>query len=203
MAGDSSLKTYRGKRRPGRTPEPMGGASHKGGKRRFVIQEHSATALHYDFRLEAGGVLTSWAVPKGPSTDPRVKRLAVRTEDHPVDYLDFEGTIPAGEYGAGEVIVWDTGTYRNLAEREGRKVPVAKGVSDGHVKVWLEGEKLRGAYALTRTGRDGDRERWIMIKLSDEGADARRNPVSTEPASVLSGRTVDELAADGQHEETS
>jgi DNA ligase D-like protein (predicted 3'-phosphoesterase) len=204
MAGDSgktrkstsgrSLEKYRGKRRSGRTPEPMGGSSPKGGKRHFVIQKHSATALHYDFRLEAGGVLKSWAVPKGPSTNPKDKRLAMRTEDHPVDYLGFEGVIPSGEYGAGKVIVWDTGTYRNLAAHEGRKVPVAKGVGESHVKVWLEGEKLRGGYALTWTGRDGERERWIMIKLSDEGADARRNPVSTEPDSVRSGRTLDELS---------
>ncbi|MFI2200349.1 DNA polymerase ligase N-terminal domain-containing protein [Streptomyces sp. NPDC020192] len=198
-ASSRPLEKYRGKRRAGRTPEPMGGASSKGGRRRFVIQKHSATALHYDFRLEAGGVLKSWAVPKGPSTDPRDRRLAMRTEDHPVDYLGFEGVIPPGEYGAGEVIVWDTGTYRNLAEDKGRKVPVAKGVGEGHVKVWLEGEKLRGGYAMTRTGQDGERERWIMIKLSDEGADARRNPVSTEPASVRSGRTLEELAEDDGH----
>lgn len=191
------LDRYRGMRRGERTPEPMSGASPRGGKRHFVIQKHSATALHYDFRLEAGGVLKSWAVPKGPSTDPRDKRLAIRTEDHPVDYLGFEGAIPSGEYGAGKVIVWDTGTYLNLAEKEGRKVPVAKGVGQGHVKVWLEGEKLRGGYALTRTGREGARERWILIKLSDEGADARRNPASTEPASVRSGRTLDEIPEDG------
>ncbi|MDF3293874.1 DNA polymerase ligase N-terminal domain-containing protein [Streptomyces silvisoli] len=188
-----SLRKYHGKRTAERTPEPMGGASPKGGKWRFVVQKHAATALHYDFRLEAGGVLKSWAVPKGPSTNPKDKRLAMRTEDHPVDYLGFEGVIPRGEYGAGKVIVWDTGTYRNLTERDGKKVPVSKGVDEGHIKVWLEGEKLHGGYALTRTGRDGDRERWIMIKLSDEGADARRNPVSTEPASVRSGRTLDEL----------
>ncbi|MCN9243492.1 3'-phosphoesterase [Streptomyces sp. RY43-2] len=171
----------------------MSGVSPPGGKRRFVIQKHSATRLHYDFRLEAGGVLKSWAVPKGPSTDTKDKRLAIRTEDHPVDYLGFEGIIPSGEYGAGKVIVWDTGTYQNLAERHGRKVPVTQGVSQGHIKVWLEGEKLRGGYALTRTGGEGEPERWIMVKLADEGADAHRDPVTTEPASVRSGRTLDEL----------
>ncbi len=133
----------------------MGGTSPEGGRPRFVIQKHAARSLHYDFRLEADGVLKSWAVPKGPSTDPKEKRLAMRTEDHPVDYLDFEGGIPRGEYGAGHVIVWDTGTYRNLTGH-GEEVPVGKGVRDGHLKVWLEGEKLRGGYALTRTGRDGD-----------------------------------------------
>jgi DNA ligase D-like protein (predicted 3'-phosphoesterase) len=197
-----SLDEYRAKRESGRTPEPMGGTSAKGGKRRFVVQKHAATALHYDFRLEAGGVLKSWAVPKGPSTNPKDKRLAMLTEDHPVDYLGFEGVIPSGEYGAGKVIVWDTGTYRNLAEDEGRKVPVGKGVGEGHVKVWLDGEKLHGGYALTRTGRDGERERWIMIKLDDEGADARRNPVSTEPASVRSGRTLDDLSEDDEKKDT-
>ncbi|MCQ4083760.1 3'-phosphoesterase [Streptomyces sp. RB6PN25] len=202
-ASGRPLEKYRGKRTAGCTPEPMGGTSPKGGRRRFVVQKHSATALHYDFRLEAGGVLKSWAVPKGPSTNPKDKRLAMRTEDHPVDYLGFEGVIPPGEYGAGKVIVWDTGTYRNLAEHDGRKVPVTKGVDEGHIKVWLEGEKLRGGYALTRTGRDGERERWIMIKLSDEGADARRNPVSTEPASVRSGRTLDELPEDGKRTQRS
>ncbi|UQA90659.1 DNA polymerase ligase N-terminal domain-containing protein [Streptomyces halobius] len=192
---ESSLEQYRSKRHAERTPEPMGGASGRGGRRRFVVQKHAATSLHYDFRLEADGVLKSWSVPKGLSTDPREKRLAMRTEDHPVDYVDFEGTIPEGEYGAGAVIVWDAGTYRNLAERGGKKVPVAKGVGEGHVKVWLEGEKLRGGYALTRTGHEGEKERWILVKVRDEEADARRNPVSSEPASVRTGRTVEDVAA--------
>ncbi|MFF4351043.1 DNA polymerase ligase N-terminal domain-containing protein [Streptomyces sp. NPDC001530] len=192
----SSLEQYRSKRHADRTPEPMGGTSRRSGKRRFVVQKHAATSLHYDFRLEAGGVLKSWSVPKGPSTDPREKRLALRTEDHPLDYVDFEGVIPSGEYGAGAVIVWDSGTYRNLAAREGKKLPVAQGVSDGHVKVWLEGEKLRGGYALTRTGQEGEKERWILVKTSDEEADARRNPVSTEPASVRTGRTVEDVGED-------
>ncbi|WP_156725441.1 DNA polymerase ligase N-terminal domain-containing protein [Streptomyces apocyni] len=193
-AVSGSLEQYRSKRHPDRTPEPMGSTSGRGGRRRFVVQKHAATSLHYDFRLEAGGVLKSWSVPKGPSTDPREKRLALRTEDHPVDYADFEGTIPEGEYGAGAVIRWDVGTYRNLAERGGKKVPVAKGVSDGHVKVWLEGEKLRGGYALTRTGPEGGKERWLLVKVKDEEADARRNPVNSEPASVRTGRTVEDVA---------
>jgi DNA ligase D-like protein (predicted 3'-phosphoesterase) len=153
---------------------------------KFVIQQHAASTLHFDFRLEAGGTLKSWAVPKGPSTDPRDKRLAVRVGDHPVSWGDFEGVIRRG-YGKGAVIVWDAGPYRNLDD-----VPVEQGVEDGHVKVWLEGEKLRGGYALTRTG-GGKREQWLLVKMRDEEADARRNPVSTEPASVISGRTVEEL----------
>ncbi len=168
----------------------------------FVIQKHDATSLHYDVRLEAGGVLKSWAVPKGPSTDPRHKRLAMPTEDHPLDYADFEGVIPEGQYGAGPVIVWDTGTYRNLTERDGRPVPVEQAVEDGHVAVWLEGTKLRGGYVFTRTGAGGAdagrRQRWLMVKMKDEEADARRNPVSTQPESVRSGRHIEDVGAEGE-----
>lgn len=158
-----------------------------------MIQKHDASSLHYDFRLEAGGVLKSWAVPKGPSTNPKDKRLAVPTEDHPLDYADFEGVIPEGQYGAGPVIVWDTGTYRNLTEKDGREIPVEDAVGKGHVKVWLEGRKLTGGYALTRTG-EGKQERWILVKVDDEKADARRKPVKSQPESVLSGKTVEQLA---------
>jgi DNA ligase D-like protein (predicted 3'-phosphoesterase) len=161
----------------------------------FVIQKHDARSLHYDFRLESGGVLKSWAVPKGPSTNPKDKRLAQQTEDHPLGYADFEGVIPAGEYGAGPVIVWDTGTYRNLTEREGVGVPVDEAVEGGHVKVWLEGQKIRGGFALTRVARGKD-ERWLLVKVKDEGADARRNPVRSQPESVISGRTIEEVAGE-------
>jgi DNA ligase D-like protein (predicted 3'-phosphoesterase) len=188
----SSLETYRRKRDFRRTPEPAGGRR-RGKRPRFVVQKHDATSLHYDFRLEAAGVLKSWAIPKGPSTNPKDKRLAMPTEDHPLDYVDFEGVIPEGEYGAGPVIVWDTGTYRNLTEKNGREVPVEDAVRNGHVKVWLEGRKLTGGYALTRTAV-GKQERWILVKMDDEGADARRKPVNTQPESVLSGRTVEQLA---------
>jgi DNA ligase D-like protein (predicted 3'-phosphoesterase) len=162
---------------------------------RFVVHKHDATTLHYDVRLEAAGVLKSWAVPKGPSTNPRDKRLAMPTEDHPLGYVDFEGVIPEGRYGAGPVIVWDTGTYRNLTQRDGRTVPVEQAVEDGHVTVWLEGEKLTGGYAFTRIGK-GARQRWLLVKMDDEEADARRKPVKTEPASVVSGRTIEQVAAD-------
>jgi DNA ligase D-like protein (predicted 3'-phosphoesterase) len=160
----------------------------------FVIQQHDATAMHYDFRLEVDGVLKSWAVPKGPSTDPRDKRLAMPTEDHPMAYGSFEGVIPKGEYGAGPVIVWDTGTYRSLTERDGRDVPMAEALGRGHAKFWLEGSKLRGGWALTRTPVGGsEREKWLLVKLKDDQADARRNPVSTQRESVRSGRTIDEM----------
>ncbi|MGH7563623.1 MAG: DNA polymerase ligase N-terminal domain-containing protein, partial [Gemmatimonadota bacterium] len=153
MSADT-LDEYRRKRDFRKAKEPRGGKKGKAG-RRFVIQKHAASSLHYDFRLEADGVLKSWAVPKGPSTDPRDKRLAMPTEDHPLDYHDFEGVIPEGEYGAGAVIVWDRGTYRNLTD-DGDEVPVARAIDDGHLKIWLDGEKLRGGYALTRIGKGKD-----------------------------------------------
>jgi DNA ligase D-like protein (predicted 3'-phosphoesterase) len=183
------LAAYRGKRNFRRTPEPRAQGRSRKRKPRFVIQKHAASSLHYDFRLEAGGVLKSWAVPKGPSLDPREKRLAMPTEDHPLAYADFEGVIPEGEYGAGSVIVWDSGSYRNLGEE-----PLEQALAGGHAAVWLEGEKLRGGYALTRIG-NGKRERWLLVKMDDEGADRRRNPVSTQPESVLSGKTVEQIAA--------
>jgi DNA ligase D-like protein (predicted 3'-phosphoesterase) len=191
-----SLKAYRDKRDLDGTPEPAGGRRRGRGRRpRFVVHQHDATSLHYDFRLEAAGVLKSWAVPKGPSTNPKDKRLAMPTEDHPLDYADYEGLIPEGHYGAGPVIVWDTGTYRSLTEQDDKAVPVERAVEDGHVAVWLEGRKLRGGYALTRIGK-GKRGRWLLVKMADEQADARRKPVKSQPESVVSGRTIQQLAAD-------
>jgi DNA ligase D-like protein (predicted 3'-phosphoesterase) len=193
MTAKDKLKEYKKKRDFRKTPEPKAAAGKKGGRRVFVIQKHDASNLHYDFRLEVDGVLKSWAVPKGPSTDPREKRLAVPTEDHPLEYAGFEGVIPEGEYGAGSVLVWDTGHYRNLKEDDdGNEVPLEKSIDDGHVTVWLEGKKLKGGYALIRTGK-GDDKRWLLVKMKDDEADARRNPVSTEPESVLSGRTLDDI----------
>lgn len=185
-----ALKTYREKRDFRVLPEPSDNTQSAPKAPIFVIQKHDASTLHYDFRLEVDGVLTSWAVPKGPSTDPREKRLAQPTEDHPFSYADFEGVIPEGSYGAGAVLVWDTGPYRNLrAEKDGTAMRYA--LAEGKVEVWLEGHKLRGGYALIRmNGRNG----WLLIKMNDDEADARRNPVRTEPASVLSGRTLDEIS---------
>ena len=162
---------------------------------RFVIQKHAATALHYDFRLEADGVLKSWAVPKGPSTDPRENRLAVEVEDHPLEYADFEGVIGAG-YGSGAVIVWDAGTYRNLDEDK----TMAEALDAGHARIWLEGEKLRGGWSLIRTNA-GKKPQWLLKKRRDEGADARRNPQSTQPESVRTGRTIDEVAREDAGED--
>lgn len=164
--------------------------------RLFVIQKHAASTLHYDFRLEVRGVLRSWAVPKGPSTDPRHKRLAMAVEDHSLGYARFEGVIESG-YGAGTVIVWDIGSYENVTERDGRTIPITRALKDGHAVIELHGEKLRGGYALTRVGGSGSRERWILVKTRDSEADARRNPVSTQPESVLTGRTIEDVVAGG------
>jgi DNA ligase D-like protein (predicted 3'-phosphoesterase) len=197
MASKDELEEYRSKRDFRKTPEPTGDEETTTGEPRFVIQKHDASSLHYDFRLEVDGVLKSWVVPKGPSTDPSVKRLAIPTEDHPLAYATFEGVIPASEtsreYGAGTVLVWDTGTYRNLKEDEGEGPLLAEAIDEGKVTVWLDGEKLRGGYALIRTG-SGDDTRWLLIKIDDDEADARRNPTSTEPQSVLTGRTLEEIA---------
>jgi DNA ligase D-like protein (predicted 3'-phosphoesterase) len=157
-----------------------------------VIQKHAASTLHYDFRLEVDGVLRSWAVPRGPSTDPREKRLAVEVEDHSLGYGDFEGVIGRG-YGSGAVIVWDAGTYSVLGDGES----AADALDRGHLSFWLEGEKLRGGYTLQRT-RAGRKPQWLLIKRRDEGADARRNPISTQPESVLSGRTIEQIRGNPQ-----
>ncbi len=194
MASKDALKEYKEKRNFKRTAEPSGDEKLDGRrKHQFVIQKHDASNLHYDFRLQIGDVLVSWAVPKGPSTDPSVKRLAARTEDHPLQYGNFEGVIPEGEYGAGTVMIWDRGDYRNLrAEKEDDGADMEASLDDGKIEVWLEGEKLQGGYVLIRTSKGKD-EQWLLKKIDDDQADARRNPVSTEPKSVESGLTLEEI----------
>jgi DNA ligase D-like protein (predicted 3'-phosphoesterase) len=194
-----SLTEYERKRDFSKTTEPS--AKRRKGKRspkrrhpRFTIQKHAATSLHYDLRLEVDGVLASWAVPKGPSTNPADKRLAMRTEDHPMEYLEFEGVIPKGEYGAGPVIVWDRGVFENISEtRRGEKLTLTDALEKGDIKVFLLGEKIRGPYALVRTSDAGEREQWLLIKKRGEGADRRRKPTSSQPESVLSGRTIEQI----------
>ncbi len=188
------LERYRAKRDFAKSSEPEGAGGPRGRGSVFVIQKHDATSLHYDFRLEVDGVLKSWAVPKGPSTDPREKRLAIRTEDHPLDYAEFEGVIPEGEYGAGSVLIWDRGTYRNITEKDDGLRAMEDALADGHVLVWLDGEKISGGYALQRI--DDEKDQWLLIKMDDAEADARRNPVSTEPRSVASGRDLDEISGE-------
>jgi len=181
------LETYRSKRDFSKTPEPAAGKVGKGSGR-FVVQRHRATALHYDFRLEVDGVLVSWAVPKGPSLNPADRRLAMRTEDHPVEYFDFEGTIPRGEYGAGDVIVWDWGTFE--AEETDN---AARAIAAGELKFRLSGEKLRGRFTIVRTDRDGGREKWLLMHKRDDEADPKWD-VDALPRSVKSGRTNDDVA---------
>lgn len=139
-----------------------------GRARRFVVHEHKATRLHYDFRLEIGGVLKSWAIPKGPSLNPADKRLAVRVPDHPLEYIDFEGVIPAGQYGAGPVVVWDEGTWEPLEAG----APEA-GLKGGKLAFWLNGKKLQGAFALARFAAGKTGKEWLLIKKKDAHADSR------------------------------
>jgi DNA ligase D-like protein (predicted 3'-phosphoesterase) len=191
-----SLSEYRRKRRSGRSPEPPARrrpprSGDSDARPRFVVQHHAASSDHYDFRLEIDGVLVSWAIPKGPSTNPKDRRMARRTEDHPLDYAEFEGVIPHGEYGAGSVLVWDHGTYANRTEHD-----MTECLGRGHLSFRLDGEKLHGGYALTRI-REGKNETWLLVKRRDDEASdttAQRNPVRTQPESVLSGRTLDELS---------
>lgn len=137
----------------------------------FVVQKHAASHLHYDFRLEIGGVLVSWAVPKGPPVDLSQKRLAVMTEDHPLEYASFEGTIPEGSYGAGTVMIWDAGTYENIKTRAGKLVPIKKCLEIGTIEIVMHGKKLKGAFALIRTKLGSQKSRgknWLLIKMKDE-----------------------------------
>jgi DNA ligase D-like protein (predicted 3'-phosphoesterase) len=190
------LKAYREKRDFGKTAEPAGVVEPRPGApaadRLYVVQKHHAAHLHYDLRLESGGVLKSWAVPKGPSLDPAEKRLAVEVEDHPLEYASFEGVIPAGEYGAGRVIVWDRGTYRPEGEESFEEM-----LERGRVKVRIAGEKLRGGFALVRTRLGGKKTNWLLIKEKDGEARPGSDVAAGEPRSVVSGRDVDEVQQGG------
>jgi DNA ligase D-like protein (predicted 3'-phosphoesterase) len=169
----------------------------------FVIQEHDASNLHYDFRIEVGNVLASWAVPKGLSTDPDEKRLAIRTDDHDLDYADFEGVIPPSEYGAGTVLVWDSGDYENETEEDGDSIGIRDAIDNGLAIIRLNGKKLSGGYVLQRIRKGGGDEQWLIIKQDDDEADARRNPVSTQPGSFKSGRTIEQVADEESGMDTS
>ncbi|MEU3708697.1 DNA polymerase ligase N-terminal domain-containing protein [Streptomyces catenulae] len=198
------LADYRGKRHFDRTGEPRGGPGAPEDAPCFVVQIHDARRMHFDFRLEVDGVLKSWSVPKGPSADPRDKRLAVPTEDHPLEYREFEGVIARGEYGAGTVIVWDQGTYRPLpGRRRDHAADFAEALERGHASFWLDGAKLHGGYALTRfrTGEEaGDRESWLLVKENDARAAAHGAPDPLRARSVRSGRTLGQVAADARDE---
>lgn len=187
-----ALQDYRRKRDFKKTPEPKANVARAGGKAIFVIQKHDATRLHYDFRLELGGVLRSWAVPKGPSLDPAVKSLAVQVEDHPIAYSTFEGIIPAGEYGGGTVIVWDHGTWEPESD------DAAKAILKGRLTFTLFGEKLAGAWSLVRLHGSGEKKNWLLIKKDDESAIAGDGHGITdrEVTSILTARDLTQVAAD-------
>ena len=190
MSDPDPLRRYKEKRDFAGTPEPSPEVKEGGLEPIFVVQKHDASNLHYDLRIESGGVLKSWAVPKGPSMDPKVRRLAVPTEDHPMAYADFEGVIPEGHYGAGTVIVWDRGTYRNT---KGEDASTEKNLEEGHATLWLEGEKLRGGFALIRTG-GGDKPRWLFFKMKGDEARPGSDVLEEMPDSVLTGRSLEEVA---------
>ncbi|SHF71837.1 DNA ligase D, 3'-phosphoesterase domain-containing protein [Jatrophihabitans endophyticus] len=161
---------------------------------RFVVQHHLATADHYDLRLEIDGVLVSWAVPKGPSTDPAVRRLARRVGDHALEYCEYEGVLSPQRRGGGVVQVWDHGTFRNVSRDGSDPVSAGAALARGHLSFVLRGEKLRGGYSLLRTRGD---DLWLLLKKRDGEADARRDVTGTETWSVLTGRTMAEIEAAG------
>jgi bifunctional non-homologous end joining protein LigD len=188
-----SLEKYVAKRDFSKTAEPESGKSSDRNKLHFVIQKHDASRLHYDFRLEMEGVLKSWAVPKGPSTDPKTKRLAMMVEDHPYDYKDFEGIIPQGEYGGGTVIVWDEGTYEPIETIKGKKAQekhLLNQLKEGSLKIKLNGEKLHGEFALVKTHGMGENG-WLLIKHKDDYAST--NDITKADKSVLSGKTIEKM----------
>jgi bifunctional non-homologous end joining protein LigD len=187
------LEEYQRKRKFTETPEPAGRKWRSSSTRIFVVQKHDASRLHYDFRLAINGVLVSWAVPKGPSMNPAEKRLAVRTEDHPLEYAEFEGVIPAGQYGAGTVIVWDLGTYESQDD-----ISLEEQLARGKIDIVIEGEKLRGGFTLIEAGERlayaSKSERWLLIKQRDKYADSSWNIESPRfDRSVLTGRTLKEI----------
>ncbi len=189
------LAEYKRKRDFTQTAEPLGGKVGATSRRafRFVVQKHAASHLHYDFRLELDGVMKSWAVPKGPSYDPAVRRLAMEVEDHPIEYNTFEGTIPKGQYGGGTVMLWDRGTYE--PEGGGGEDALRDGYERGDLKIVLHGKRLMGGWVLVRMRRDGERAQWLLIKHRDETADPKYDVTADVLTSVASARTMEQIAA--------
>ncbi|MGB7843646.1 MAG: DNA polymerase ligase N-terminal domain-containing protein [Salinimicrobium sp.] len=190
------MKSYNEKRDFSKTKEPRSEPSKKKNKQPiFVIQKHDATNLHYDFRLEIDNTLKSWSVPKGPSTDPSVKRMAIPTEDHPISYADFEGTIPKDQYGGGTVMIWDHGIIESdKRDEDANLISLEDSFEQGSIEVVLHGNKLQGGYNLIKMKGGRMKGNWLLMKQDDEYADARRNPVSTQSKSVVSGRSLKEIA---------
>ena len=196
-----SLSLYNKKRSFDKTAEPKGVRNTKSGSLSFVVQKHAASRLHYDFRLEMEGVLKSWAVPKGPSLNPEDKRLAMMVEDHPYSYKDFEGNIPKGNYGAGNVIVWDKGTYHAVGQDGSKKQEeelLLAGLKKGHISFILEGEKLKGEFSLVKLKGKQDNA-WLLIKKHDEYASD--TDVLKKNKSVLSGQTLEALEKENAGED--
>jgi bifunctional non-homologous end joining protein LigD len=190
------LAEYRRKRDFAQTAEPSGKSVPSRARRalHFVVQKHAASRLHFDFRLELDGVMKSWAVPKGPSYDPAVRRLAMEVEDHPIEYNTFEGTIPKGQYGGGTVMLWDRGTYE--PESGGGEAALRDGYDRGDLKFVLHGKRLEGAWVLVRMRRDDSgRSQWLLIKHRDATADPSYDVTADVVTSVASGRTMEEIAA--------
>ena len=188
------LRDYHGKRNFGRTGEPEGRDGPAGREPRFVVQIHDASTMHFDFRLQVGDVLKSWSIPKGPSDLPKDKRLAVPTEDHPLEYEEFEGVIPAGEYGGGTVIVWDHGTYEPLShDRRGDPVDFAESLERGHATFRLHGTKLRGEYALTRFRENN----WLLVRTAKGPSRGHGTPDPRRARSARTGRTLAQVAVHG------
>ena len=191
------LTEYRRKRDFSRTREPEGGTPATSARLAYVIQKHAASRLHYDLRLELDGVMKSWAVPKGPSLDPAVKRLAIHVEDHPIEYNRFEGTIPKGEYGGGTVMIWDYGTYTAAEAGDDPEATLRAGYRKGDFKFVLRGRRLKGSWVLVRTRRRGEEARqdqWLLIKHRDATADPEADPTEAFQTSARSGRTMQDIA---------
>lgn len=168
----------------------------------FVIQKHDATNLHYDFRLEIDGTLKSWSVPKGPSTDPKIKRMAIPTEDHPMAYATFEGTIPKEEYGGGTVMAWDKGTFENIkTDDKGHPIDLSESYQMGTIEVNIKGHKIKGGYTMIKMESGNMKGNWLLIKMDDDAANTHSNPVNTENKSVLSHRTMNQIAEEEEEEE--
>jgi bifunctional non-homologous end joining protein LigD len=191
---EAQLAEYRRKRDFSRTAEPEGGSGRAVKKRAFVIQKHDASHLHYDLRLEHDGVMKSWAVPKGPSLDPSVKRLAMEVEDHPIEYNKFEGTIPEGEYGGGTVMLWDRGTYSYGGSNPDPEEGLRQGLEKGDFKFVLNGKRLKGSWALVRMRRgQPGKPQWLLIKHRDEHAAPGSDVGAENLTSVATGRTMEEI----------
>jgi len=191
----AKLAEYRRKRDFTRTSEPEGGGARKAPKLAFVVQKHAASHLHYDLRLELDGVMKSWAVPKGPSLDPAVKRLAMQVEDHPIEYNSFEGTIPQGEYGGGTVMLWDRGTYGYGGSNPDPEEGLRAGYKKGDFKIVLNGKRLKGSWALVRMrGDTPGKPQWLLIKHNDEFAAPGSDVTAEHLTSVATGRSMEELS---------